>query len=83
MIKQIAVQLERSQSRPRRERLYNLQIVGCAAGMSVPLLACFTLFWVATTGEMPFFAEGAVPLVLLVAATAMGGWVWAQSIDLM
>ncbi|AGY59323.1 hypothetical protein [Gloeobacter kilaueensis] len=65
-----------------RNRLYALQILGVATGIIVPLVACFTLFYAATTGQMPIFATGALPLLLLAATGLLGCWVWTQGAEL-
>jgi len=66
----------------RRNRLYSLHILGAAAGLCIPLVACFTLFHVSTTGLMPAFATGELPLVLLGAGGALGCWVWFESAEI-
>ncbi|MBW4699779.1 MAG: hypothetical protein KME03_18155 [Aphanocapsa lilacina HA4352-LM1] len=65
-----------------RHRLYALQILGAAVGIAIPLLSCLTMVYAATTGQMPFYATGAVPLVLLALAAALGSWIWMQSAEL-
>jgi ABC-type multidrug transport system permease subunit len=63
-------------------RLHTLQILGVVVGIIVPLMACVTLFWAATTGSMPFFATGALPFVLLTVAALLGCWVWTETAEI-
>ena len=64
------------------DRLHTLQILGVAVGISVPLVACATLVYTATTGRMPFFATGTLPLLLLAITAVFGCFVWTQSAEL-
>lgn len=63
-------------------RLHTLQILGVLVGIIVPLMACATLFFTATTGSMPVLATGIFPLLLLVAVALLGCWIWTESCEL-
>ncbi|UFP92593.1 hypothetical protein [Gloeobacter morelensis] len=57
-----------------------LQILAGATGIAITLAACATLGYAAHTGQMPFWACGAIPLVLLCPAAVLACLAWAESI---
>ncbi|MBC8123089.1 MAG: hypothetical protein H7Y22_14785 [Gemmatimonadaceae bacterium] len=65
----------------RLNRRHTLQILGAAVGVSVPLVACATMVHAASTGLMPAFATGALPMVLLAAVSLLAMWVWTETVD--
>jgi hypothetical protein len=66
----------------RLNRLHALQILGAAVGTAVPLIACATMVHAATTGQMPVFATGILPLVLLACTSVLGCWLWTETAEL-